>query len=67
MLKKIINLFKRRQYITSSQKEIFNTDINEQIAKKIEEIKKENEIKDYIIQELIVENLLLENNISLFN
>jgi len=67
MLQDLLNIFKKRQYVTERQKDLFEKDLNKEVDDKIRELKKESDEKDEIIDSLLLELVLLEQGVSLVN
>ncbi|PHS03489.1 MAG: hypothetical protein COA88_15765 [Kordia sp.] len=67
MLQDLLNIFKKRQYATESQRDLFERDLNKEVDDKIRELKKESDKKDKIIDSLLLELILMEKGVSLSN
>ena len=67
MLKKILNILRIRKntFVTPKQKDIFEGDLKREIDLEVERLKRENDEKDKLIDNLFLEVILLKNDIEI--
>ncbi|WP_272151103.1 hypothetical protein [Tenacibaculum aiptasiae] len=65
MLEYLKNIFKRKQYLTEKQKQVFKKDSKKEVAKKLDKMKEENDRLDDEIKQVQLDIFLLENDINL--
>lgn len=65
MLEYLKNIFKRKQYLTEKQKQVFKKDSKKDIAKKLDKMKEENDRLDHEIKQIQLDIFLLENDIEI--
>lgn len=65
MLEYLKNIFKRKQYLTEKQKQVFKRDSKKEVTKKLDKMKEENDRLDDEIKQVQLDVFLLENDINL--